>query len=191
MGLPKINLPKSSEISPPFELKESMNESKKSFYDLAKSRVRYLNSKKFSDWVYEVTGNRDLEKGIALNLNWPKIIEEDGIEKKIVENLEIVVNKDTFHLDGIDYKDIIPFVVEHEIYESWLSAKKGILGERFDRDDINLKHQLALRREIELAEGVGLAEKLIEWISKVRPDQESEYREVLEIVRRKTKKTPR
>jgi len=77
-----------------------------------------------------------------------------------------VVNKDAFKIKDKDYSDVMPFVIEHEIYETWLNAKKGA------GSDLTMKkqHILALRRAFLLAEQQGLSEKFLEWNSLIDPD---------------------
>lgn len=98
-----------------------------------------------------------------------------SIEKWITE-LDIVVNKDLFDriqtYTGVDYTDITPYVVDHEIFEAWLTAKKGV-GSTLSVDK---KHLLARRRELLLAEQDGRAEKLFQYHMAINPISEKEYR---------------
>lgn len=95
--------------------------------------------------------------------------------EKWINQLDIVVNKDLFEKikihTGIDYTDIIPYGLDHEIFEAWLIAKKGI-GSTLS---INKKHLLARRREFLLAEKDGKGEKLFQFHMMVNPFAEKEY----------------
>ena len=95
---------------------------------------------------------------------------------------------DDFIIDGISYKDMIPFIIEHELYEGWLNCKKGFLGNAYEDEEIETKHQLALRREFYLAEKSGMGEKLFEWRKKNNPDTEEDCREALRNAKKKINK---
>jgi len=186
--------PESSRLDQPHKVDGTMEESKASLYELAKSRVRLLNDEEYLAWCKEFEWwGKIAKKSPAVTVVWPtsggKV---DGKMEKIITHLEIVVNKDKFQIDGEDYSDIIPFVVEHELSEAWLRAKKG-LGDGSDlkKDAFEkyvAKHRLSLRREFLLAEQNGLGEKLFNFHIKVRPKEEVECRDALEKARQRLKK---
>jgi len=78
-------------------------------------------------------------------------------------------------INGEDFSDCIPFIVEHDIFEAWLSAKKGAATSL----DVSKKHLLARRREFLIAEQQGLGEKLHRFQMAVNPADKKEYDEAL------------
>lgn len=164
-------LPESSFLKPPHKVEGTPREARASFYELAKDKVKYLTSEEILKWRKETFGKSDIS--IATYIIGGSNTENDF--NKWIYNLEIVVNKDAFNVKGKDYSDILPFVLEHEIYEAWLSGKRGT-GPKLSVDK---KHLLALRREYLLAEQQGLGDKLFEWDTltgfKDKSRTESEY----------------
>ncbi len=174
--------PESSYIIPSHKIEGPMNIAKKSFYELAKSRIKYLNTEEFSSWFKKVTKKQFSLRGStgAFIFLWPKHKKDrEGNLKKWIDNLEIAVNKDVFNINGEDYQDIMPFIIEHEIYEGWLSAKKGWGHGQYEKEDLHKKHLLALRREFLLAYQKGLADKLLKWRIKMDPSGEYDYKKAL------------
>ncbi len=172
----------SSRIEPPHEVEGKMHQARRSFYELAKSRVRFLNSQEFkrfqtehrNDSNYLTCASYDLSRAFVRNI-------KGRIVKKWVTGLEVVVNEDIFRINGKDYSDLIPYVLEHEIYEAWLSAKKGF-GHNTRIYD---KHLLALRREFLMAEQQGKGDRLLEFNIILDPERSDFYRGIMGKVRRK------
>lgn len=181
----------SANLKKPYKIEGNMLEAKKSFYELVKDRVRILNSREFSSWVDKLSGfgkTDNFKKYPAFVLCWPKYGKNrKGEFDKFLTALEIVINRDSFCIEEKDYSDIIPFVVEHEIFEIWLSTKKGFGDGKIGEEDIHRKHLLALRREFLLAEQDGLAEKVFEWRMKIDPSKEREYKDAWENAKKKIK----
>ncbi len=165
-------LPESSFLDPPHEVEGPPKEARESFYELAKDKIRYLTNEEILKWYEDMFGRRQYSIPAAAYIIGSK--KEKNFEKWI-HNLEIIVKKDAFNIEGKDYSDILPFVLEHEIYEAWLSGKRGT-GPKLSVDK---KHLLALRREYLLAEQQGLGDKLLEWDTltgfKDKSRTESEY----------------
>ncbi len=164
-NMPRI--PKIEYIHPPYKVEGPPKEARESFYEFAKKRIKYLTDEEMRKW--------DKDRGGDPESKQPKpalyIISIGGSKKgdspeKWVDNLEIVVNKDAFKIKDKDNSAVMPFVIEHEIYETWLNAKKGA------GSDLTMKkqHILALRRAFLLAEQQGLSEKFLEWNSLIDPD---------------------
>lgn len=176
--------PESSFVSPPHEIDGSMREAKKSFYDLAKSRIKYLDSEGFRKYQesYNSTPNYRTPAAFVICRSYDKN-NEGKVTKKWIENLEIIINKDAFDFRGKDYSDMIPFAIEHEIYEAWMCAKKGI------GHDMNLhdRHVLAVRKECELAERDGLGDRWLEFNSVKDPKSSDLYKITIEKIRKNLK----
>ncbi len=162
-----LNLPESSFINPPHEVEGTPKEARASFYELAKDKIKYLTKEETEKWISKVAEPEIPIKTGAAIMRARKTKDF----KKWVKNLEIIVNKDAFNRDRKDYSDLIPFVVEHEIYEAWLTAKKGVGFEL----GLDKQHLLARRRQYLLAEQAGLGDKIFEWHMKANPSQKEEY----------------
>lgn len=183
-----IEFPESSYINPPYKVEGSMKEAKESFYEMAKSRIRLMTAEEFSKWVRGAVGESELENGVALSMHWSKLKKEGNITvEKLIENCEIGINKDAFIIDGESYLDVMPFVIEHELYETWLNSKKGFLEDTVKQEDLMKMHLLAERKEFLLAEQAGLAEKLFEFRTKLNPENEEEHRNALEYAKKRKK----
>ncbi len=177
-----FKMPESSNINPPHKIEKSINDSKKSFYELAKNKISYFSHQEFLSWLSSMIDDENWSENFAespaLGLINFKISPKDDFEKYIT-NLEIAIDISKFSIDGENYEDLIPFIIEHEITEVWIRAKRGFLEEReeeFTQEMRERNHQLALRREFLLAEQAGKAEKLFKWRMLVCPEKEDEYR---------------
>ena len=161
----KNNPWESSLIKPPHKVEGAPKEARESFYELAKNRIKYLNRKEYLEWVDVPYEYKWVYSSPAMNIiNAETVKEEDNLEKW-VDRLEIAVNKDAFKINEKDYSDLIPFVAEHEIYEAWLTSKKGAAS-TLERGK---KHLLAQRRAFFLAEEQGLGDKFLEWVKLTAP----------------------
>ena len=137
------------------------------FYKLAKKRIRYLTNEEFIK-LDKATGGYPEPEEISPAFFGPfpgSHVEQVKLEK-LVDILEIAINKDAFKIKGKDYSDLIPFVAEHEIYEAWLKVKKGAGSKLKARK----KHILAQRRAFLLAEQRALGDRLLEWSKLIAPD---------------------
>jgi hypothetical protein len=74
--------------------------------------------------------------------------------------------------------DLIPYAIEHEIYEAWLWSKRGYIAQNSETN-----HLLARRKQFEAAMKDGKAEKLLDFYKKINPEITSE----LEYAYRKTR----
>lgn len=158
---PKI--PELPHLEHPYKVESPPKEARASFYEFVKNKIEYLTSEEIIKWDRDRRGYPDPEHpSVAL---YDSCEEGDNLEKW-VDNLEIAINKDAFKIKDKDYSDLMPFVVEHEIYEAWLRVKKGIAS-TFDREK---QHILAQRRTFLLAEQQGLGDRLLEWSKLIIPD---------------------
>lgn len=181
----EIKLPESSIIKSPHKMEGPMKEAKKSFYDLARDKVKYLTQDEVLEWNKKISGRKNcLTSASAIISHYTKVAGEGDIEKWI-DGLEIIVNKDGFNFNDKDYSDLIPFILEHELYETWLNAKKGATSSL----DIGKRHLLARRREFLLAEQKGLGDKLFEYLVSIKPSNEEECKYALQSARKKLKST--
>jgi hypothetical protein len=162
---PKI--PEIKYIHPPYEVEGTPKEARESFYEFVKERIKYLTDAEIRKWDKDRGGDQE-SKGPLPALYIISVGESKKEDKpeKWINNLEIVVNKDAFKIKDKDYSDVMPFVVEHEIYETWLNAKKGAGS---DLESVK-QHTLALRKAFLLAEQQDLGDKLLEWNSLIDPD---------------------
>ena len=163
--MPRI--PEIKYIHPPYKIEGPPKEARESFYELAKKRIKYLTDEEIRKWDKDRGGDPESKQSMpALYIISIGGSKKGDIPEKWIDNLEIVVNKDAFKIKDKDYFDVMPFVIEHEIYETWLNAKKGV------GSDLTMKkqHILALRRAFLLAEQQGLSDKLLEWNSLIDPD---------------------
>lgn len=177
----EINLPETSILLKPHKVEGSMVEAKESFYDLAKSHIRYLTSQEIVEWHKKISGRKNYLTTASYIVSRKSDVSEGGDFEKWVDALEIVVNKDVAIINGEDFSDCIPFIVEHDIYEAWLSAKKGAVTSL----DVGKKHLLARRREFLIAEQQSLGEKLHRFQIAVDPANRKEYDEALVYARRR------
>lgn len=181
-------LPESSILSPPHNVESPMKDAKESFYNLAKNKIRYLSSKEIIQWNEEQRGAENYLTNASFLIKYGGVTSREGLVlAKWIENLEIVVNKNAFKIYGEDYSDLIPFVLEHEIYEAWLSAKKGF-GQRLNEAQ---KHLLATRKAYLLAEQQGLGKKLFEYDMKINSSKKEEYEYALQSARKTLRETNR
>ncbi|TRZ80931.1 hypothetical protein D4R86_03410 [bacterium] len=178
--------PESSIVNDPHKIEGPMTEAKESFYELAKDKVRYLSHDEIQEWNKETRGIDRYVSPASYILNYGTKISEEGDYEKWVNNLEIVVDRDAFEIDDKDFSGLIPFILEHDIYEAWLSVKKGAASSF----DVSKKHLLSLRREFLLAAEQCLEDKLFEWHILMRSDDEhkQECEHALDYAKRRANK---
>lgn len=180
----KFNYPESAKIEGGHEIKGTPKEARLAFYELAKGKIKYVDHDGMLKWHKDVHERENYWSSASLAMAITELQGEDTDEKWI-NNLEIVVNMDTFHFDDKDYSDLLPITIEHEIYEAWLSAKKGAAA----RLDVEKKHLLAIRREYLLAEEQGLGDRLLEYQIARFPRDKKLFLSALETARKILKKT--
>lgn len=117
----------------------------------------------------------DQEISVSFIVGLVTKVNESGDMRKFVNSLQIVVNTgilDEFSQEyGEDASDLIPCLVEHEIFEAWIAVKYGV-GGGMGRE---MRHMLARRREAYIAVKQGLGEKWFEYQMYVNPDEKDEY----------------
>lgn len=157
--------PECSRLRRQHEILDSSKEQRKSFYKMAEDRISYLNTQEIKEWIEESIGASVAHGGIAYAYTGYRDARDKAISdspRRWVTHLEIVVNEELFKDEEEDFSDILPFVLEHELYEAWLGMKKGA-GEKLTSKD---HHLLARRRECLLAETNGLGDRLLAFYKK-------------------------
>ena len=101
--------------------------------------------------------------------------EGDDPERGII-GFHASVNKDFF---GEEYADLIPFAIDHEVYEAWLRVKRGLNA------TLTQAHLLARMRQIENAMKAGKAERLVSFYSEKLPELKQEFEEMYKRVKKR------
>ena len=140
-------------------------EAKEKFYELAKAQTRHVGNDGMREWL-ESAFIQFADKNVKMEeINAVAVIAHnyDGWTpddtEKWIRSLEIVINDSAFTINGEDFSDVMPFIVEHEVYEMWLTAKRGA-GRGLTQ---NQRHSLARRREYIMAVGQGRGEHLLDY----------------------------
>lgn len=150
------------------KIKGDINQFTRKYYILAKNKVKIVNSKDYYDFEEKYFGDK---KGITASYNISyEGIEENNFMKMKIKNLQIILNRDSFTLDGEDYSDLIPYIIEHEIFESLLFVKPG-----YKTRDLDKNHLLARKRQYSLAKQDGKLDRLFEFHKKISPNLEDLY----------------
>lgn len=171
-------MPRSALLETPHLVEKGMADARESFYELAKSRITYRSREDHYAFEREIHGENWQRSGAVVVVQ-RSISEEGSYINKWVTALEISVNKDLF---GEEHADLIPYAVEHEIYEIWLWAKRGYTPQNGET-----RHLLARRREYEMAMRDGKAEKLLDFDKRVNPTIISELEYAYQKARGKQK----
>ena len=170
-----LNHPESSYLSKPHKIEGPPKEARERFYEMARSRVFYASRDEMVEFGKQASG-KDESQTTALYVRMPREeFTEDGMEKWI-DGLQIIVNKDAFQQDGKDFSDLIPYAVEHELYELWVKSKQGVSVKETEK-----AHLLARRKQVEMALRDGKLDRMIEFYTKLN----LEYAKELEYARKK------
>ena len=172
-------------LEKPIEMTGKIPEDKAVFYELAQERVTFQSREESSRWRQRHGFTNETTATHAVQLCFTQ--EPKGNVRQFVKGLEIMVNLGYFEelskAENKDYTNLIPYIIEHEIYEAWLYAKKGIGGKLNNQQ----RHLLARRREFYLAAKDGMLNHLIEFLMLTNPEKEEEYNQALEYVQRRNK----
>jgi len=166
------------ELGQPFDLIVNPQGNKADFIKLAKSRIIFQTRSE----------NRSLvKKYVGIDKETPAqcvvLVDNDIINgrarRRWIKGFQILINRELFedasrHFNE-DFTKLIDYVLEHEIYESWLMVKNGI-GQNLNGDEM---HWLAKRREFYLAEKDGFGDKLFDFYMWCSPEREEEYKNAL------------
>ncbi|MFZ1721882.1 MAG: hypothetical protein WAU07_05250 [Microgenomates group bacterium] len=171
-------------LESPVKMSGLIREDKLVFYELAKSRIKYQTREENVAWQKKYLGIQGETTATYFVGFYNSVVTDERVEKW-VNKLTIVVNQGV--IDELsqrsqeDFTNIIPFIVEHDVYEAWLSVKKGT-GANLDAGN---KHLLARRREFLLATQDGLQDRLFNFHMAVNPGSEQEYRDAMEYAQKR------
>jgi len=156
-----IKVPEYSYLEKPHKVEGTPKESRESFYELTKSRVKLVSQEEHLKFEKDIFGH-DWKWSSAVYVIDKSDETTEEQQERWLKALDISVNKDFFVQGGEDYSDLIPYAVEHEIYESWMWTKKG-----YQPKNSRINHLLARRRQFEMAMKDGKAERLLEFYKRV------------------------
>lgn len=172
----EIFIPQDSFLDKPHKIEDPSTESKLSFFDLAKSRVQMLPEEEYCRFEQEVFGDTHPKNTGMFVLSSRTeqrllpFLPRKKTPKEFVDALDIKVNQDAFIVDELDYSDLVPYTIEHEVYEAWVSSKVG-----YQPKDGQTSHLLARRKQFEAAMADGKAERLLEFCVKFNPANSEEF----------------
>ena len=96
----------------------------------------------------------ELKDGVLIcRLNRPE--KHNCLNHEIFEGLEIAINEGSF-ISGT--KDLVKYILEHEIYEAWL-----MLNSKDNNEDFDICHLLARKHEYRLAVADGNGLRLLKY----------------------------
>jgi hypothetical protein len=147
-----ITLPESAILENPHHISRDIAEARKSFYEMAKPRVVMRSQTEHVAYEKKYLGDEWKPRSAVFVIQTGKSGPEDNPERWVL-GLDISVNKDFY---GEENDDLIPYALEHEIYEAWLVVKRGT-SPKSERE----RHLLARRRQFIMAEKDGKAERLL------------------------------
>lgn len=171
-------MPPSGILENPHHIGRDIIEAKKSFWELAQSRTHYRTQEEHIAFEKSVFGD-DWQVSSAVYVNSSGWSGDESDPEQWITGLEISINKDFF---GEENKDLIPYAVEHEVFEAWMWLKRGIKTQ-----SAQANHLLARRRQFEMAMKDGKAEKLRDFYKQVIPEFSSELDYAYDVAKRKTK----
>lgn len=178
------------ELKQPVELNDSLPEDRTYFYELAESSIEYQTREQNRKWVQKYfDGNGVNEVVASFILGVGQGSDSKNGNKKLIHGLKFVVNQGFFEdasvLLGENCVDLIPYVMEHEIFEAWLIAKNGY-GQNLTKSE---RHLLATRREYLLAEKDSMGNKLYRFSLLAYPKDKEENLGGLEYAKKRLKKS--
>ncbi|MDP3729871.1 MAG: hypothetical protein Q8R26_03990 [bacterium] len=152
-----------------------MKEAKRRFWEMAKTRVRMHSAEEHAEFHAAHFPKDEMPTSTAFVMEIGHT-EGDDPEKGVL-GLEISVNKDFF---GEENTDLIPYAIEHEIYEAWVSSKRGLRAK-----DLKEGHLLARMHQVEMAMKDGKAEKLLNFYISKNKNLKEEFEEAYEKAKKK------
>lgn len=158
-----IKYPEYSILEEAFKLEGPPGEVKRSFYELARNRVRVVPEEEHFRFERIVFGE-DWQQSSAAYVASTKKHKTDSDEETRLIGLDVSINKGFFIDRDKNYTDLIPYAVEHEIFEVWLSVKPG-----YQIKDPQKSHLLARVRQFEMAMKDGKAERLLKFYKERAP----------------------
>lgn len=119
-----LSNPENYYLKEPYKVEGASKESREAFFEMARSRIHYATREEMADFGRRTSGG-DESGTTALYILLPREKMISGSVEKWIDGLQIVVNKDAFIRDDEDFSDLIPYAVEHELYELWVKSKPG------------------------------------------------------------------
>lgn len=165
----------SYKLDEPHKFERDMKEAKEHFWEIAKTRVRIHSAEEHAEF-HDAHFPKN-EKPTSATFVLDRVSTEGDDPEKGISGFEISINKDYF---GEEYADLIPYAIEHEIYEAWLYSKRGLRAK-----SIKQGHLMARLHQVEMAMEDGKAEKMLAFYIGKEPDLKSEFEAAYEKIKRK------
>ena len=141
------------------------------FLEYARAQTLKLSTREFYQWM-----NNEAGQMVLGATAWFRVIKKEQGEIEF----RAAVNMGAFKVGGQDYTDLISYVVEHEAFEGLQKCKYG-----FDKKTDGPMHDQALEMEFRKALADGKAERLMEWITQIKPAKIESVKKVYEKVTNK------
>jgi len=168
---------KSESLKNPREIDRNFQKAKQEFWELAQSRIN-IDTQEQHEVFHEAYFPKDEIPTSAAFALLPGYSKNSTDQEKAILEFEISINKDFF---GDEYADLIPYAIEHEIYEAWLHAKRG-----WNPQTIKQGHLLARKYQLKKAMADGKAERLVDFYIKKFPHLKDEFEDAYERVPQET-----
>lgn len=163
------------ELEEPYKIDRNLREAKTQFWEFAKSRVSLDSQEEHETFHKKHFPDNEKPSSAAFVLERGFTRDSDDPEKGVL-GFKISINKDFY---GKEYADLIPYAIEHEVYEAWIHAKRG-----WNPASTKQGHLLARKHQLKMAMIDGKAERLvkfyIERTPSLREEFEDAYRRVKE-----------
>lgn len=130
---------------------------KEEFFRKATNEIRILEKDDFYDWLGR--NNKYFVGGVTGYF----FIRRDPNDVNTILGFDCALNKVMYLINGVDYSDIIPILVTHELNEGWDVASKFL----YPKEKSNNAHFEARVAELREVEERGLTEKYFKWIEEL------------------------
>lgn len=161
---PESNLSERFILEDPHVFERDLKEAKIEFWEFARARVHLDSHEEHTAFHDEYFPQDVVPTSAAFVLESGQSLDEDS--EKGLMSFDISINKDFF---GKEYADLIPYAIEHEIYEAWLRSKRGF------HPSAHQAHLLARMHQVRLAMKDGKVERLIEFYGNTLPEVKEEF----------------
>lgn len=162
---------------PIFVFSRDMRKAKSDFWEFAKTRVRMHSTEQAAEFNTKYFPPNEKPSSAAgfIHRCWTK-----GADPEMgIASYEISINSDYY---GVEYADLVPYALEHEIYEGWLRSKRGVRVNSREK-----AHVLARRHQMRLAMRDGKAEREIDFYVNRIPTLKSEFEDAYKKAAKKLK----
>lgn len=168
----KLELGFPPEFDTPLSVNTDDPKAQKKFLEEARKRVRILDDRAYIDWQWDQLHRGNLKSVIPFG-SARFYIRRGNLSNEITA-FEAAINKGTLMQDGVDYLNLVPYLVEHEVCEAWIEAAEG------PGVDVASRHTRARVQEFVLAMRNGQVEKLLEWHMKANAQDAEKLSEVIQ-----------